>query len=120
MESFNTSETVLSYEEKTVVQHFRDNYSQREDGRYVVPLPMKMNATPLGESRSNAVRRFLWLERSLRTKGQFDEFARSIEEYLVEGHAERIPAQEFEKPCREVFYLPMHAVTKPSSTTTRL
>ena len=43
-----------------------------------------------------------------------------IEEYLIEGHAERIPPQEFEKPCREVFYLPMHAVTKPSSTTTQL
>ena len=28
--------------------------------------------------------------------------------------------REMEKPCREVFYLPMHAVVKQSSTTTQL
>ena len=94
------SQPVLSSEEKTVVQHFHDKYSRIKDGRYVAPVTMKMNTMPLGESRSNAVRKFLWLEQSLCTKGQFDEFACSIEEYLVEGHAECIPPQEFEKPCR--------------------
>ena len=111
--SFNTPEPVLSSEEKTVVQHFHNSYYQRKDGRYVIPLPRKTNAMPLGELRLDAVRRFLWLERSLCAKGQFDEFTQSIEEYFVEGHAEPIPHKEFEKPCREVFYLPMHAVVKP-------
>ena len=102
------------------MEHFQDNHYRSDDGRYVVPLPMKSNSTPLGESRSNAVQRFRWLERSLRAKGHFEEFSRSIHEYFVEGHAERIPPSEMDKPCSKVFYLPMHAVVKPSSTTTRL
>ena len=104
--------TVLSPEERTVMEHFQDNHYRNDDGRYVVPLPMKSNSTPLGESRSNAVQRFRWLERSLRVKGHFEEFSRSIHEYFVEGHAERIPPSEMDKPCSEVFYLPMPAVKR--------
>ena len=39
VESFNTLEAVLSSKEKTVVQHFRDNYYRKKNGRYVVLLP---------------------------------------------------------------------------------
>ena len=42
------------------------------------------------------------------------------EEYFDEGHAEPIPTKEKEYPCREVFYLPKHAVVKPSSTIMQL
>ena len=41
-------------------------------------------------------------------------------EYLDLGHAELIPACDFEKPQHQVFYLPMHAVYKSSSTTTKV
>ena len=34
------------------------------------------------------------------------------------GHAEAVPDTDLEKPCQNVFYLPMHAVIKTSSTTT--
>lgn len=61
----------FSPEKKFVVQHFEENYRRAPDGRFIVPLPRKPHAPPLGESRSHAVRRFLSLERSLRAKGEF-------------------------------------------------
>ena len=36
------------------------------------------------------------------------------------GHAERVPDDELQKPCKDCYYLPMHGVTKESSTTTKL
>ena len=68
------SDSTLSLEECTVVHHFRDNHSCTDSERFVVPLPKKPDTKPIGESRSQAVRRFLSLECSLRAKNQFDKF----------------------------------------------
>ena len=38
-----------------IVNHFEQNYSKDEKGRFVVLLPMKNDVTLLGESRSLAV-----------------------------------------------------------------
>ena len=75
---------------------------------------------PLGESRSQAVRRFLTFERSLHHKGLFPEFKAVIDEYFDMGHAEPVPASDSEKSPHSVFYLPMHVVVKQSSSTTKV
>ena len=61
---------VLSIEERTVVKHFENHHHRTPEGRFVVPLPRKPESQSLGESRSQAVKRFLSLERSLARKGQ--------------------------------------------------
>ena len=114
------SDSTLSLEERTVMHHFRDHHSRSGSGRFVVPLPRKADARPIGESRSQAVRRFLSLERSLRAKNQFDKFETVMKEYVDLGHAEPVPPSDLEKPQHQVFYLPMHAVHKDSSTTTKI
>lgn len=43
-----------------------------------------------------------------------------IEEYFQMGHAEKVPVLDLHKPVEQVFYLPMHAVRKESSTTTKV
>ena len=110
----------LSPEEHAVVQHFNDNYTRANSGSFIVPLPKNPQAKPLGESRSQAVRRFLSLERSLHARNQFQEFSAVMEEYLNLGHAEVVPVADLQKPPKEVFYLPMHAVRKEHSTTTKV
>ena len=110
----------LSPEERSVIHHFETNHYRLQDGRFVVPLPRKPDARPLGESRSQAVRRFLTLEHSLRYKGQFEEVDTVIQEYFEHGHAEVVPDTDREKSPRYVFYLPIHAVRKESSTTTKV
>ena len=104
------SEVCLSSEERSVVQHFKETHHRNEAGRFVVPLPKKPHAKPLGESLSQAVRRFLSFERSLHSKGQFKAFSDVMDEYFQMNHAEPVPTADLEKP--QVFYLPMHAVRK--------
>lgn len=43
-----------------------------------------------------------------------------MEEYFQLGHAEPVPTSDASKSHNETYYLPMHAVHKPSSTTTKL
>ncbi len=86
----------------------------------MVPLPKKLGVKPLGKSRSQVVRRFLSFERALHAKGQFPEYEAVIEEYFDMGHAEPVPEADLEKSPQFVYYLPMHAVTKESSTTTKI
>ena len=114
------SDSVLSPEEKIVMQHFKVNHCRAKDGTFIVPLPRKSGVKPLGESRSQAVRRFLCLERTLNSKGQFPEVDAVIEEYFTMEHAEIIPDCDLIKPESEVFYLPIHVVRKDTSSTTKV
>ena len=65
-----TGKMSLTPEEKFVVEHFQSNHSRDEDGRFIVPLPRKSDSPTLGESRSQAVKRFITLERSILYKGR--------------------------------------------------
>ena len=120
VEELSSGCPTLSPQEQSVVSHFQSYHRRDEEGRFVVPLPRKPDAKPLGESRSQAVRRFLSLERSLRAKDRFQEFGEVIDEYLQMNHAELVPSADLERPREEVFYLPMHAVVKESSSTTKI
>ena len=104
----------VSPEEGFVVQHFKDHYSRDGDG---CSMPKKPQTKPIGESRSQAVRRYRSLERSLQFRGMYDEFKL---EYFEKNHAELVPVSELKKPLSDVFYLPMHAVYKESSSTTKV
>lgn len=112
-------ETPLSMEDQSVMNHFKQSYRINQ-GRFVVPLARRSDSNPLGESRSQAVRRFMNLERSLKKKGQFEQLDKVVVEYFELGHAEPVPVTDLLNPQGDVFYLPIHAVTKTSSTTTKL
>ena len=120
LEESPSVQACLSAEERMVVRHFESNHTRSTEGRFIVPLPRNPSATPLGESRSQAVRRFLSLERSLNQKGRFEEFDAVMQEYFDLKHAEEVPTPDLERPPDLTFYLPMHAVYKTSSTTTKM
>lgn len=115
-----SNDSTLSPEERSVVQHFNKSHTRTSTGIFVVPLPKKPYSKLLGESRSQAVRRFMSLEQSLHAKNQFEEFSAVIEEYFETEHAELIPIADLQRPPTEVFYLPMHPVRKEHSTTTKI
>ena len=110
----------LTLEERNVMDHFKKNHAHLPDGRFVVPLPRNARAGPLGESRAQAVRRFLSFERTLHAKNQFQEVETVMKEYFDSGHAEEVPLVDFHKQPQDVFYLPMHCVRKESSTTSKI
>ncbi|UYV85166.1 hypothetical protein LAZ67_X004794 [Cordylochernes scorpioides] len=99
---------------------FKSNLKRDIEGRYSVNLPFK--STPnLGDSRSQALRRFFNLEKRLQAnpslKSQYINFMR---EYLELNHMELIPLKELKKPSNQCFYLPHHGVLREQSTTTKI
>ena len=85
-----------------------------------MPLPIKADTIPLGESRSLAVKRFESLERSLRAGARLEEFVNALKDYFDQDHAEPVPAKELGKPSNQLYYIPMHVVRKESSTTSKV
>ena len=107
----------LSPLDKLVVQDFEEHHKRDENGCFIVKLPFKPQRPTLDESRPQALRRLLSLERRLQHDGQFSDYAKVINEYLISGHAERVPDDDLKKPPSDSLYLAHHAVYKDSATT---
>lgn len=98
---------------------FDENVRCANGGRFIVSLPF-LEAPILGKSYETALRRFLSLERRFQTQPKLKEdFKRFLDEYIVLGHMEVVAAEERSIYIKEK-YLPHHAVTKESSSTTKL
>ena len=69
-------------------------------------LLKREGVAPLGESRSLAIQMFTCLQQSLWSKGKFDEFTDTIQQYLEQGHA-----NPFEGPRETMqgYFLSAHA-----------
>ena len=89
-----------------------------QDSRYTVTLPRKESQLKLGNSRTRAVSRFISNERTNLRRGTHSAFQDGVESYLLTGHAEKVPPEEQLPP--DHFYMPMHAVFKDSSSSTKL
>ena len=74
---------------------------------------------PLRDSRSQALQRYRSNERAILRKNTWEPFQAIVQEYLDLGHAEPVPPHSLVS-AKEMYYLPMHAVTKESSTSTKL
>ena len=109
----------LSPVEEQVQAHYSDTVSYSPSScRYQVSLPRRDDVPPLGDSRSQALSRYMTNERSILRRNIWKPFQDVVQGYLDLGHAEIIPASE--PTPAQTYYLPMHSVTKQSSTTTKL
>ena len=112
-------EPPLSVVEQQVENHYHDNVVYLpSESRYQVTLPRKPAMETLGESRPQALSRYLSNERSITRRDIWEPFQKVVQSYLDLGHAEKVPVTE-ETP-QPHFYLPMHAVFKDSSSSTKL
>ena len=50
IEELILNEDSLTLEERSVLNHFKETHQQTRGGRFVVPLPRRYSARPLGES----------------------------------------------------------------------
>ena len=83
-------------------------------------MPFKDTVLELDDNRSLALRRFKLLERRLsRNPDLKQQNAAFIEEYEKLGHCKEIFEAQDPSDLRK-YYLPHHAVLKPSSSTTKL
>lgn len=108
----------LSSEEEACEAHFVENTRRDGNGRFIVKLPLKQEPLVLVDSRKQAERRFLALERRLqRNKALSKEYSAFLKEYEELGHMRRL-ADIKEKPYS--YYLPHHCVIRADSETTKL
>ena len=108
-----------SNNQEVAERHFRatTKYLANEQ-RYEVSLPKKDNIGQLGESRPQAVARYLHTTIAAGRKNIQQQFHDGIASYIQLGHAEEVPPEA--QPPPNAFWLPMHSVLKLSSSSTKL
>ncbi len=120
VEEVHTPKDSYTNEEQLALVHYEKTTTKTRDGLYQVKFPRRPDAPVLGDSRKQAERRLASTELSLKRKEKWDCFREVINDYFTSGHAELVPNEDLKKPASSVFYLPMHGVTKQSSTSTKL
>ena len=121
MEEMAKGPPIMSHQETEVQQQFLDTHNfSPPAGRYVVTLPKRQTTLQLGESRQTALSRFLRNEQALLRKGTWDQFQGVVKEYLMLGHAQLVTKEELCTPVQKHYYLPMHAVFKASSSSSKI
>ncbi|XP_011685530.1 PREDICTED: uncharacterized protein LOC105448572 [Wasmannia auropunctata] len=101
-------------------QHFIDNVTRDQDGRFVVKLPIKEQVmAKIGNSRDVALKRLLSLEkRFYREPDLKTRYVEFINEYLSLGHMRVLDTQLDEDSAS--FYLPHHGVFKTSDQSSKI
>ena len=103
-----------------VEEHYEQTHSyDSSQKKYMVRLPRSEDKFDLGESRTQALNRARANERSLIRKNKLPQFQAVMKEYLDLGHAQPVSVKKHQ-PASEVYYMPVHAVFKDSSTTTKV
>lgn len=109
----------LSAEEELCESIFVSTYQRKPNGRYCVNLPFKNvddGQPQFGNSRARAHSRLLQIERRLQSNSDLQlQYNQFLNEYLQLGHM-----QPVQKTSGSSFYLPHHAILRPSSSTTKL
>ncbi|XP_029055145.2 uncharacterized protein LOC114882424 [Osmia bicornis bicornis] len=100
--------------------HFRKTTVRDSDGRYIVSLPFNDRLNELGESREQAKRRLLNIERRFKRNPDLRlHYLAFMNEYEALGHMSLVPTHNIDN-SNACYYLPHHAVFKTSSTTTKV
>jgi len=110
----------MSPEDQSALDQFSASISRPLESRYMVKLPRKELPTPLGQSRSQAVKRFKQNKITLLHRGRWHDFKKAEDDYYTMKYAERVPPKDLDKPCYQAYYMPMHGVAKECSTSTKL
>ncbi|GFW70033.1 integrase catalytic domain-containing protein [Trichonephila clavipes] len=105
--------------EEACEDHFVKTHSRDENGRYTVNLPFHTPPTRLGNSKQNAIRRLISVERHLISNpDKYKLYRNFIKEYLDLKHIELVPDSEINNI--KSLYLPHHGVVRDTSCTTKL
>ena len=54
-DALKSDQPYYTREEREVIKHFDDNHTRTDEGRFIVPLPRKAGAKPLGKSSSSQI-----------------------------------------------------------------
>ena len=121
LEEPQEEDRIFTQEEQQVEEHFAATHTyDKKERRYTVRLPKKNSTLQLGDSRGQALNRAKDNERSLLRKDCWPQFQAVIQEYLDLGHATLINPEDLHQSPSTNYYMPIHAVFKQSSSSTKL
>lgn len=104
--------------EQLCEDHFVSTHQRDHNGRFILRLPLKGKISELGDSRDIAEKRLRAVERKLDKNVMLkDAYTKFLQEYESLGHMSNV---EDHKETENANYLPHHAVTKATSTTTKV
>lgn len=90
-------------------QIFLDTFTRDGDGRYVVQIPFRTDASPLGNSHRLALRQFHQLERRLNANPEIKaKYIAFMREYLTLGHMELMT--DLPTDSSQYYVIPHHCV----------
>ncbi|XP_045538252.1 uncharacterized protein LOC123721942 [Papilio machaon] len=117
LEELTQPRNTQSDEETACEQSFVTTTTRDKHGRFIVDIPLKKSAEVLGESYSQAERRFFALEkRLLRAPTSYKQlYVDFMREYINLGHMTKVDS--YSNPN---YFLPHHGVFREHSTTTKL
>lgn len=109
--------STLSHEERLCEKHFITHTERLTNGRFSVRLPLKDSPNCLGESYTQAKKRFHLLEKRFRKHPQLKlEYVKFIKEYEQLGH---LSQSDILRPDLS-YFLCHHAVFKENSESTKI
>ncbi|GFX81511.1 integrase catalytic domain-containing protein [Trichonephila clavipes] len=103
--------------EKAVMSHFLETVRQKEDGRYEVHMPWKVDWAFLTDNYELCLKRLESTTRKLEKIGFREKYHEVFREWLAEGVIEEVPGKEL--PVR-THYLPHRPVIKETSATSSM
>jgi len=108
----------LSIEEQACESHFAHTVKRDDHGRFTVSMPLKGTLDSLGDSKEQAIRRFLSLEKRLQLdKSLAQKYAEFMQQYEDLGHMVKV---DDSNTNAYTYYMPHHGVLKENSLTTKL
>ena len=98
------------------VKEYTETSINKENDRYVIKLPWKLNKNDLHDNYKGAKLRLVKLTRNLQRDGKLIEYNNAIMDYLKQGVAEVISSEN----SMTKYYLPHRAVYREDKDTTKL
>lgn len=119
IEQIPNCQVIFTPDEIKCEEIFKKYAARDESGRFVVPLPFRSENPHFGDTYSQALRRFTYLENKLHKNPElFLSFAKFIQEYIDLNYISTVPDSEYQSSSS--FYLPYHGIFKPDSVSTKL
>ena len=102
-----------SVEDKMALNKMEESL-QRVGSHFQVALPWQPGSPYLTNNKPRAEQRLQLLKkRLLKDEDLLVKYRTTIQEYIVKGHAQKVPKEELNLEERPVWYLPHHPVTHP-------
>lgn len=100
---------------------FREEISRTDDGRYIVPIPWKQDAPPLGESYQTALKFYLGQEKRWHRDPKHLELSNKfMQEYIDMGHMELVAEEDRLDNSGQSYYIPYLSIMREGAVTTKL